>query len=513
MKIFQLATIVCLGALAAVQAKPIQFDFETPDSLDASRVRAYWFPRTAKEKRSPLHVADLRRSSSKPIAGTWSAKLSFTLDGKPYPAAGMGLMFPEAAMVDLQSLTSIALKLRTDKKRSLRVSIASHAIGYESANDTGVGLGADIVSQDTLTSWTIRSERLSFPRWAGEVPALTSAEILAQTFAIQITTSCDSTNCNHDSGWIQVDDVILNGVDDAAKEPAPGNCTGEGLLLSDFATTPTKRNVLGGWWYAYTDSSSPDTSAHGSSLVRDTSGNWSASGWAPDPKTHKANADFWLQRQNTYSGYAALETQMGSQLQPMSFPGLHSISFRLDMRAGFPDTVPFVLFHAKKAAVEFQKGRDHQVKLPYHSGARTWCIDLDSLQQPDWVGLWKEPFTSDSLLALSWEVRLASMYRSGQVSIALDSIKLYGWNPTAIHGKARTTPQLHMKRSADRLYLQRSNTSPARVRILLPDGKCVREETWGTGESQLSIPLRGGFHLLQIVDDKRHSTIQAIPAL
>jgi len=514
MKIFRPTIAACLALLAGAQAKPIQFDFETPDSLDASKVRAYWFPRTAKDRRSPQHVSDLRRDSTKAISGRWSAKQSFVLDGTPYPSAGMGLMFPEAAVVDLQNLTSITLKVRSDRKRALRLSIASHATGYEAASDTGVGLGADIVSQDTVTTWTIRTERLAFPRWAGEVPSLTTAEILSEAFAIQITHSCGTDTCRLDAGWVQVDDVTLNGIDDANKEPSVGNCTGQGLLLSDFSTPPAKRNVLGGWWYAYTDSSSQDTSAHGSSLVRDTTGNWNASGWAPDTKNRTASVDFWLRRQTTYSGYAALETQLGSASKPLSLPGLHSISFRLDMSKGFPDTVSFVLFHAKKTAAQFQGGRDHQVKIPYSAGARTWCIDLDSLQQPDWVGLWKEPFTPDSLLALSWEVRLASMFRSGQVSMSLDSVTLYGWNPTGIANKARLAQPLRIQRNGGSLFLQRQEIDRSvRVRILLPDGRCVHDQDWAAGQSSLSLPLRGGLHLLQLQDGVHGSSIRPLPAL
>ena len=513
MKVFCNTLAALLILMALPEASPLQFTFESPDSIDGSRLNAYWFPRQASEQRSPLHAAKAWRDSVAPLSGSWNARLSFTLDGKPYPSAGIGFQFPEGASADLRSLTAIHIKLRADKKRTVRLSFTSRAAGYAAANDTGANLGYEGLVKDSTVTWNIAASKLAFPKWLSETPQISNEDILAQATAIQIATSCDSSVCSQDSGWIKIDSIALDGVDGAPPAPATGNCTeANGTLLSDFSTVPYKKNSLGGWWYSYTDSSSQDTSAHGSSLVFDSTGNWSSRGWLPDSKAHNAPVRFWLRRTHTYSGYAALETQLSALDSARSIPNLHSISFSLSMDQGIPDTASSVIFHAKKSGIAYQDGKDHQVRIPYRAGTTRWCIALDSLQQPDWVGLWKDPFTPDSLLAFTWEVRLASTLTSGHVGFTLDSVVLHSGTSTGISLKPSVAAtSLRLIRTGAALALERTSLEAAQVDLLSTDGRRLQRLDWPAGSSQLSLPPMHSVCIVRIVSVKASSSLM-LPA-
>lgn len=495
-------TVLCLGLLSAAQAKPVQLDFETPDTVATpSALRAWWFPRQDAERKSPVHACQVKRDSVSPLSGNWSAKVAFVQDGTPYPSAGIGFQFPDGASVDLRALTSISLKLRTDRAREVRISIGSLLPDYAIANDTGVNLGYSIVVKDSLQDLTIPVALLSYPRWTDPEPAIERDAILSLASAIQVTTSCATKACDLDSGWIRIDDVILNGVDDAPPPPPAGRCDGsDGLMFSDFRTSPIKQNALGGWWYAYTDSSSSDPQAHGSSLFKDSSGTWNAKGWMPDAADHDAPAWFWLRRSNPYSGYGALETQLGLVAgAAKDLSGLHSIGFRLDIPSDFPDSAVSLLFHAKKAGSAFRSGRDHQVRLPTVPGTTShWCLATDSLKQPDWVGLWKEPFTPDSLLTLSWELRLGSMDSSAVAGFTLDSVMFYGWNPTGISRLNASTHGLRWTSHGRSLRVRRSTSGDAELTIVSPTGQILLRTPWPDRVPYLEIPSSSSLRVLNV---------------
>jgi hypothetical protein len=506
-------TALCLGLFAATQAKPIQFPFESPDSLDASSLRAWWFPRQASERRSPAHQCTVKRDSIAALSGKWSAKVAFVLDGKPYPSAGIGFQFPEGASLDLRGLTNIRLKLRTDRPRKIRISIGSQVSEYAIANDTGVNLGYSVQVKDSLFDLTIPVNKLAYPQWARPEPPVSNGEVLSLASAIQITTSGDSAAIK-DSGWIKIDDIVLDGVDDAPPPPPVGRCQGsEGILLSDFATEPTKRNVFGGWWYAYTDSSSSDPLARGHSLFRDSSGNWATGGWMPNAASHDATASFWLRRGGPYSGYGALETQFAPTAgEPRTLPGLHSVRFRVTIPQDFPDSQATLVYHVKKAGRDYQNGRDHQVLLPTTAGTSAWCIALDSLEQPDWVGLWKQPFTPDSLLTMSWEVRLGTVDTSTKASFTLDSVMLYGWKPTGIATRVPSQSTLRWSWQGKDLRLSRSTVEAAEVTTHSASGQVLTRQDWPQGETSLTLPGSRTLRVLRVRTADRMETL-LLPAL
>lgn len=472
---------LALGLSAASQAKPLQFSFESPDSLNASALRAWWFPRKDSERRSPQHVSSVLRDPSAALAGNWSAKLSFVLDGKPFPSAGIGFQFPEGGSVDLREMTTLRIKLRCDKPRNLRVSLGSRITAYSAANDTGVNLGVDIKAKDSLLDLSLPIERFAYPAWTTQEPAASRNEILSLVTAIQITIGGSSEE-NANAGWIKIDDIVLEGIDDEPPTPPEGDCSGNGTVLSDFATAPAKRNLYGGWWYAYTDSTSDDPLARGSSLFKDASANWGISGWEPDQTHHNAPAAFHLVRGGPYSGYGALETQFQPTAGDFrSLAGLHSIRFGLTVPEDFPDSLVTLGFHIKKAGPEYRNGRDHQVRLPAPVGKSRWCLSLDSLEQPDWVGLWKTPFTPDSLLTVSWQVRLNAAASVAHASFTLDSVMLYTTSSQGI-AKGQVRGGLNWSRHGSQVRLQRTSLESAELTVLDLSGRVLEQHRWPAGE-------------------------------
>jgi hypothetical protein len=501
-------TALLLGLTAAAQAKPLEFDFETPDSLNPAALRAWWFPKNDSDRRSPSHTCRILRDSTAPLDGKWDAKVSFVLDGSPYPSAGIGFQFPQGNSADLRSMTSLSIMLHADRSRAIRVSIGNPLPAYAAANDTGVNLGFDAVVKDSTVTLTVPVSSFAYPRWAAETPALATSDVLALANAIQVTTSCASDTCSLDSGWIKIDDVILQGVNDTPPDPPAGNCSGTGTAVSNFSTAPVKQNVFGGWWYTYTDSSSTDTLAHGHSLYMDSSGAWSVGTWWPDTAAHSAPANFWLRRGGPYSGYGDLETQFTADLsKPRDLPGLQSIRFRTTIPSSFPDSQVSLAFHMKKAGTAYASGRDHQVQLPTPSGTTSWCINLDSLQQPDWVGIWKLPFTPDSLLTMSWEVTLAAMDTAAVAGFTIDSVVVYGWDPTGIARSATSAAGLTLALRGNALVLRRPSTEAATLLVLSPAGAVLSRQVWPAGEATLEIPAAHALRIALLQSSGSHQRL------
>jgi|GEM_PF-1293615 len=393
----------------------ISWDFAQDDPQPGGQggVYAYLYPKDSASRQSPFHTASLQRIATS--ATTGAAKLSFVLDGKHYPSAGFGLMFPSSLPLDLNALKSVRLHLSTDKPRTVRISFASRLPAYQTASDTGMSYGRDMVVTSAGIDTAILASGFAWPNWAldAETPSVLPSAILGSTWAIQLNVSCEGAGgvCAKDTGWVRLDSIDLVGVGLTWPTPSAGSCTGDSLEFSRFSSSSPKLNGLGGWWYAFSDVSSSDTAALGFSKILSAPVPTNPTTWVPDSAGDAAYLGFDLVRGGSYSGYAALESQFGPPNAsgipvPATMPGLRAISFRLAYDSGFPSSLGGVTFHAKKAGVAYANGQDHQIRIPFDSAAHRWCLDFDSLQQPDWSAWGKLPFTPDSLLALTWEVNL-----------------------------------------------------------------------------------------------------------
>jgi hypothetical protein len=476
-------------------------------------VYAYVYPSDSTNRQTPSHTATLQRI---PSGQAGAAKLSFVLDGRKYPSAGFGLMFPESRPLDLRGLQSIRLHISSDRARTVRLSLSSRLSAYQIAADTGASFGRDVKANATGQDVTISVANLTWPTWVTDPPAVTSRDVLGSTFAIQLNVSCTDSVCARDSGWIRLDSLRLVGVDLAWPAPSEGSCNGDSLGLSRFSQSSPKKNGLGGWWYAYTDQNAADTGSRGMSRILSASDTTDPTSWRPDSIQNNAYLKFHLQRVGAYSGFAAVETQFGApdglgNPVPASLPGLRGISFQLAFDSGFPAVLGGVTFHAKKAGKAFAEGQDHQVRIPFDSISRRWCLDFDSMRQPDWSAWGQYPFTPDSLLAMSWEVKLPGSTPESSSGFRISEIQLWS---TDVSLRNASIPRWSLRRRGSRLELSRPLGSGALFAELL-DVRGRILSSVRAGSDQTHVTLESNQHAsswIRVHDDLGWRTLSVPPS-
>jgi hypothetical protein len=358
--------------------------------------------------------------------------------------------------------------------------------------------GRDLPASFAVHDTTISAASFAWPNWAldASTPAVLPSAILGSTWAIQLNVSCEASNgvCTKDSGWIRLDSLRLVGVGLTWPTPSRGSCIGDSLALSRFSSVSPKQNGLGGWWYAFSDVSAADTDALGSSQILSASVPSDPTTWIPDSAGNDAYLKFNLVRGGSYSGYAALETQFGppdgsGNPVPVNRPGLRAVSFRLAYDTNFPPSLGGVTLHAKKAGKAYANGQDHQIRIPFDSTAHPWCLDFDSLQQPDWSAWGQLPFTPDSLLALTWEVNLQGDATQALGGFRISEITLWS-SDASVH--PISLPTWSLRRSGSLVELTRS-----------PGG--------GPAMAEL-LDLRGRLQSSQRVDETRTTVVLEAPS-
>jgi len=241
-------------------------------------------------------------------------------------------------------------------------------------------------------------------------------------------------------------------------------CTGTGVTVEDFAATKSNlaQNYLGGYWYAYSDTSSDpakvNDSAVGSSTILLPAGE---SIWVPEASMGAAVMTATLEKDvpsssylyHRYAGWAGIGTTLSSQnsgwldLQPGPAGGaLTAISF--DLYAGPAlgsgntiDTanVRRVIFKVSKTSVNdadaFQMSIP--ISLAYTPTTATHiCVDAAKLAQPGWyvtdsLNGSAVPFSAIDLTKLSWQIQIEDQadptkHTSANNSIAVTNLEFYG---------------------------------------------------------------------------------------
>jgi hypothetical protein len=408
------------------------WDFQETDTRPSTigGIYAYIYPSAndSTSHRTDAHTATLTRAAK--ANGGWGAQLRFVLDGNGFPSAGFGLMFPESQPLDLRELKFIRLHLSAESPRTVRISLASHQEAYETASDTGASLGCDTVVGPEGVDWVVPANRLTWPKWVADVPAVSENAIFASTFAIQLNVSCETPKgtCERDSGWLFLDSLRLSGVGGAWPSPDQGKgCFGDSIEVSKFNGDNPKKNGLSGWWYAFTDANASDSSK-GESRILSASDTNLASSWRPDSLADRAFLDFRLQRVGAYSGFAGIETQFGppdaqGTPVPVTISDLVSVGFDLEY-GDFPVDLGGISFHVKKSGRYFQNGAEHQIRIPYDSVPHRWCLDLEDLSQPPWSA-WQLAFTPDDLLSMSWEAKLQDVASTARGAFSIRNLRIY----------------------------------------------------------------------------------------
>lgn len=492
------STLRILGILHCLvigAAADISWNFEAPvvnpNALDG--IYGYVFPSKDSPGTTPKHTATLQRAF---VNGSKAARLGFRLDGPGFPSAGFGLMLEDALPQDLRGLVSLEATVHADRRRQVRVALMGPDSALKVAADTGLTFGRDTVVGTTPVRWSIPLSDLAWPGWATDLPNISREVLLSRIFAVQFQVVCEGKLgvCDQDSGWLVVDDLRLVGIGGGWSAPKVGDCSGPVVPIDAFASGNPRQNDLGGWWYAYTDRSSTDSAARGASRILNASVPESAQTWeGPSASLGHAKLRFELKRRGIYSGYAALETQLAppelDTPRPADFPRSRSLAFTVGFEKDFPEGLGGIITHLRKAGRDFDNGADHQVRIPWDSTPRRWCLDLDALRQPSWSA-WIAPFTPTNLLALSFEVKLPASIplASGGFTVADIAFHLEPGAGVAPREPAAARPSLQRSASGLHVVLGRSAPMPIRWTLLQPGGSIVSQGEAPVGSRQIDLP-------------------------
>lgn len=482
-------------SLAGLSMADLSWSFSSYDQRPGAigGVYGYVYPATGAGQ-SSKHHALLGRSDT---TGNPVAKMRFHLDGRDFPGAGFGLMFDDAVSLDARSMSRVHVRIRADRTRKVRFSLAPSDSLLKVAADTGVTFGRDTIIGADWVDWTIQAGDLSWPRWA-TAPAVTRETLLAKVFALQFDVGCEAKDgiCKDDSGSVEIDDLELIGAGGRWTDPDAGDCSAETTWIDRFEAGNPKQNDVGGWWYAYTDRTSEDPSAIGESDVLNATEPDSADTWVGPDRDSGASLRFRLVRKSVYSGYATIETQLAQpndESKPMSrsYTGARAISFQLSFDRDFPASLGGVVVHLRRKGRFFESGRDHQIQIPFGEASRRWCLDLASFKQPTW-SQWIEPFSPESLLVASFEVRLPSGLDSASSGFRVSQIALHGVDVTAVRVRASREAGRLVRTSGGWTWTGSTSAAHARAwAVRDPSGRILSYGTVAAGASTIAVP--GGF--------------------
>lgn len=496
---FTLRILGIFHCLVIGAAADISWDFEAPvahpDALDG--IYGYVFPSKESPGRTTKHTASLQRTF---VNGSKAARLAFRLDGSNFPSAGFGLMLEDALPQDLRGLVALEATVHADRRRQVRVALMGPDAALKAAADTGLTFGRDTIVGTTAIRWSIPLSDLAWPNWATELPEISRDALLARIFALQFQVVCEEKSgvCSQDSGWIAVDDLRLVGIGGGWPAPKVGDCSGPAAPIDAFASGNPRQNDLGGWWYAYTDRSAIDSAARGASRILNASVPESAQTWeGPSTALAHAKLRFELKRRGVYSGYAALETQLAppenDTPRPADFLRARSLAFTVAFEEGFPAGLGGIVTHLRKAGKDFDNGADHQVRIPWDSTSRRWCVDLDALRQPAWSA-WIAPFTPTNLLALSFEVKLPAALPVAAGGFTVSDIAFHQEPGAGVAPRSAfvARPRLLQTGQGWRLILPRTAQSKVQWFVRSPDGALLQNGEAPAGAMNIEIPSASG---------------------
>ncbi len=224
--------------LGIASAADLSWNFDTQIGTKPDSIEAFIYPNAADpgSAKTAKHVAKLTRPAATTLGTGFVAHLDFTLDGASYPSAGIGILMPSGLPKDASTLTSISLKVRTDKSRTVTLALVSSKNAAYTAlanNGKAYGYAADVGPAGA--TWNIAKDSINWPGWcltaAGAVAATQTdittylaggtakskvSDVLKGLTAVQIGTACGGTGtCASDVGVLEIDELILTGVSSA----------------------------------------------------------------------------------------------------------------------------------------------------------------------------------------------------------------------------------------------------------------------------------------------------------
>jgi len=346
---------------------------------------------------------------------------------------------------------------------------------------------------------------------------------------------------------LDIDSVIFEGVDGGWAPMEGKNCVGESETIEDFnLANPVKEavgitgNYAGGYWFAYSDTSStkvaPADSAVGKSSVAPLDPADPESVWGINPLADVISADMLATfnkvdvKKHPYAGWAELGTSLVSEKQKpkgVNATGLKAISFKI--RAGGTDPFTVQFDKAKLTGVTFKVAKSSvgddvtfEAKVPFsqiNANANSGdfvnvCVDITSLKQPTWYTAKNgvKPFTVDSLNQLSWALKLQKdSYLTGEPSlIQVSEVKFYGSKMIGVKGAAaRGTKSLEASYAKGLVVSYSVPGDKAEIEVVRMDGSKVASFTKSASAKNLALPvsLNNGTYMVVVRGEGARQTV------
>lgn len=449
----KLALTIATGALLASGAHADWVLGTYPTiTTDSAVVKDVYGPSTFTNPASKVNL-------TVPVAGELTFTTTFASDGTAGYSANTGVIHPLTPSWDVKSIkgvTAISFDLKLSAKPTEGVGVSISSQGYGKYNNEGKTHGrllapAVLPAAGVWKTFVLPIEDFTPPSWwtpEADFPELDS--ILTVVEAIQFSpktlysasgtqagTACTKCVTPTTTGPVVMTlrNITLVGVvSTSLVNPTNIGCSGPSTLLEDFVDGDAQ-NLLGGYWYSYSDTSSSPAkvldSARGSStssftVFGEADGAYAQFG-AGLNKNIAGSTFAW----RPYAGWAAVGTGFegdGDVLAPM----LTGIEFTMKLvKSGvnveginFKVTTPGV----EDAKTHFALIPNRQIDPASAEVSTTVCVRPEDLKQPSWVKP-AAAFSPDKISKLAWEAKIADQktpsISKDSVNVLISSVKFY----------------------------------------------------------------------------------------
>jgi len=531
--------LAALAALATGARADYTYDF-SKDAADSSAVQAQYSAKTFSDAQTTTTLSVTKGVMR--IDVKWANVAAW--------GANAGILLPlnsSWAVANLSTnLTGITFSYRTsDATTSMQFSFNSPL--WTSVVNDAAGKGDGVVrtyAGAASTDWsTVTLDPTSDLVWLdwmkkdhkaeiGQTWADVSSEVKNLQFQPMPAYNSTGDKVSPSVAWMEVKDITLNGVKASDISPTSwrdpsGTCPTSGYVtLSDKKNAPASKNQFGGYWYAFTDTTSGTQANSNGTTSLDTT---------PDPMN--LGLGLWLNdlmgdgslmalgaratfskldkngKWEAYSGWADVGTNLdtaSSGKGAVDLTGLTAISFHIVMGDGAggdfdQEKIGGVTFKVGKASVA--DAEQYQLPLSYADyNTADICVALKDLQQPDWytdsvvnkAGGTIAPFTANDVTKFLWEMKIVNQKSTDIASATASSVwitnvRLYGAKVPDGISSAKVRGAAALSASYNRglvLSYALEGAQNARIDVVSLDGSKVASFTRSeTSAKNLSLPV------------------------
>lgn len=364
-------------------------------------------------------------------------------DWKWYSIAPSQFKFATWMLSDAKTPRKMVLVVRTDPDGSTfseQVPLTADAVAGVMANKADSGASPSFSSDAINVLKNVKLLQFGIdPKYDGNATPAGSA--LDPDYAVQAT-----------GATLDIDSVYLEGVDEMPWENGSG-CSGARVdTIEDFSRIKTDpgMNLLGGHWYATSDTSSDPLKAGDSAVGRSSIETQDGAIWAVDPMTRSANMVAALDKgdpkSHPYAGFAQLGTELTKLESGIDLRGAKAVSFKILAGGMDPDRPVFDVGNVKGVSFRIAKASIgdsaiYGVRIPFRAinasltgGPVDVCVDLGQLRQPGWYEqkYGAKAFSSQDVTKLIWDLSIQDASVAAAVKSQLQIFDVLVWGSEGV---------------------------------------------------------------------------------